>query len=107
KPAGAEDTAFVEVGSVGPNVVAFTNTGVPGGVYTYRVKATSTVGDSGYSSSTDATITDPQPPLAPSNLTASGGSAQAVLGWVDNADNETVFKIERKLAADPHTSFAQ
>ena len=43
----------------------------------------------------------------PRGLTASGGSAQAVLAWTDNANNETGFKIERKLTADPDTSFAQ
>ena len=89
-------------------MVAFTNSGVPGGVYTYRVKATSTVGDSGYSNSTDATITDPPPPgrpLGPGRHRR--GQPGGRSGWTDDANNETGFKIERKLTGDPDTSFAQ
>jgi titin len=107
KVSGADDSTFAEVGTVGANVVTFTNSGVPGGVYTYRVKATSTVGDSGYSSSTDATITDPPPPSAPSGLTASGGVSQAVLGWTDNSNNETTFRIERKVAGGDDSTFTE
>jgi glucose/arabinose dehydrogenase len=49
----------------------------------------------------------PTPPSAPSGLTTTGGSGQIRLDWVDNANNEDGFKIERKLAVDPVTSFAQ
>ena len=107
KVAGADDGTFAQVGTTAANATTFTNSGVPGGVYTYRVKAASTAGDSGYSNSTDATITDPPPPAAPSGLTVAGGVGQAVLSWTDNADNETGFEIDRKLSSDPDTSFAQ
>ena len=107
KLAGDPEGSYVQVGTTGANVATFTNTSVPAGVYTYRVKATNAVGDSAPSNEDDATITDLQPPAAPSNLSATGGSSQAVLAWTDNASNESGFKIERKLTADPDTSFAQ
>jgi glucose/arabinose dehydrogenase len=104
---GELDTSYAQVGTTSANVATFTNTSVPAGVYTYRVKATNGSGDSAPSNPDDATITDPQPPAAPTSLTATGGGAQAVLAWTDNANNETGFEIERKVAADPDTSFAQ
>jgi hypothetical protein len=48
----------------------------------------------------------PAPPGAPSNLVATGGVNQATLTWTD-ATNELVVKIERKLTADPDTSYVQ
>ena len=107
KPAGDPDTSYTQVGTTGANVATFTNTSVPAGVYSYRVKATNGSGDSPPSNEDDATVTDPQPPAAPSDLTANGGSAQASLAWTDNANNEAGFKIERKPLGDPDTSFAQ
>jgi hypothetical protein len=58
----------------------------------------------------NVTIAGPPPPTAPaapSGLAATGSAGQAALTWVDNANNETGFKIERKLAADPDSSYAQ
>jgi glucose/arabinose dehydrogenase len=107
KVAGADDSTFAAVGTVGANVVTMIDSAVPGGVYTYRVKATSGAGSSGYSNSTDATVTDPPPPAAPSALMASGGVNQATLSWTDNSNNETGFKVERKLAAELDEAYAQ
>ena len=59
----------------------------------------------GYSSaqSTAATVTTPacsSPPAAPSSLTAvAASSSQINLTWVDNANNESGFKIERATAS--------
>ncbi len=40
---------------------------------------------------------DPNPPAAPSNLFATSNAANAInLTWIDNADNEAGFEIERK-----------
>ena len=55
----------------------------------------------------NVTITTPAPPTAPTGLSAMGGVNQATLTWTDTSNNETGFKIERKLTADPDTSFAQ
>ena len=53
------DDAFAQVGTTAANVAAFTNTSVPGGDYSYRVRATNAVGDSAYSNSATATVTAP------------------------------------------------
>ncbi|HEY0705220.1 MAG TPA: Ig-like domain-containing protein, partial [Polyangia bacterium] len=102
------DTAFAEVGTAASNATTFTNTTVAAGTYSYRVRAYNAVGNSNPSNSANATVTaPPQPPAAPSGLVATGGAGQATLNWVDNASNETGFKIERKLSSQADTSFAQ
>jgi hypothetical protein len=46
-------------------------------------------------------------PQAPSGLSASSRSSDRIsLLWTDNSDNETVFKIERKLSSGPVSDFA-
>ncbi|MCL4299196.1 MAG: fibronectin type III domain-containing protein [Anaerolineae bacterium] len=66
--------------------------------YYYRVRAYNGFGNSAYSNIANAT-TSPctaQPPLAPSNLTATSVSkTQINLMWQDNSNSETGFKIER------------
>ncbi|MFL5242206.1 MAG: fibronectin type III domain-containing protein [Gemmataceae bacterium] len=42
------------------------------------------------------TPTTVQPPVAPTNLSASAAAGAVNLAWTDNSDNETGFKIERK-----------
>jgi len=64
--------------------------------------------DAAHSSSTSVTIGTGEPALsAPSELVAqsdSGNSGHVLLTWVDNSDNEQLFRIERSLLAD--TGFA-
>ncbi len=44
--------------------------------------------------------TAPTPPAAPSNLSANALSSSSIgLSWTDNSNNETQFKIERKIGA--------
>jgi hypothetical protein len=66
-----------------------------GSTYAYRVSAANTLGTS--APSAPASITVPGlPPSAPTNLTAVPVSrTQITLTWLDNADNETGFTIER------------
>lgn len=89
---------YVVLASVGTNVTQFVDNTVSGGTtYTYRVRATSTSGDSGYSN--EVAVTTPQgTPAAPTNLTAVATATQVTLGWTDNSGNETGFRIERQLA---------
>lgn len=59
----------------------------------------------------DVTTTPPNPPVvtppaAPSNLTAVANTSQVVLRWIDNANNETGFGIERCQGVGC-TNFAQ
>ena len=65
--------------------------------YEYKVKATNSVGDSGYSNPiTIVTATIPIAPDPPTGLTATAVSSNQIgLTWADNSDNETGFKVEK------------
>jgi titin len=86
------------VATVGTNVVNYTDSGLAAATkYYYRVRATNQGGDSANSNVANGT-TLPNPPAAPSGLTATALSQTSVrLDWVDNSTNETGFKIERSL----------
>jgi uncharacterized repeat protein (TIGR03806 family) len=104
KVQGAADTTYVAVVTTAANVMSFTNN-IAAGSYTYRVKATNGNGDSTPSNSADATVTAPPPPVAPSNLVATGGAGQASLTWTDNSSDETGFKVERKVQGAADTTY--
>ena len=53
-------------------------------------------------SSNDDSVTEVAP-LAPTNLTGVLLNSQVTLSWVDNATNETGFKIERKVGAGTYS----
>lgn len=53
-------------------------------------------------SSSDDSVTEVTP-LAPTNLTGVLLNSQVTLSWVDNATNETGFKIERKVGAGTYS----
>jgi FtsP/CotA-like multicopper oxidase with cupredoxin domain len=87
-------------------VLTFTDPNAYSGqTFYYRVYANNTVGSTvpGYptltadsSFSNTAAVGVPQPPAAPSNLTATLLSATQVrLNWADNSNNETSFTIQR------------
>jgi len=83
---------FVELTSRAPaNATAFFDAPLePGHLYTYRVRAFNSGGDSPYSATASAT-TD-----APSNLSAHAVStSQVALAWRDNKTEESGFRIER------------
>lgn len=88
--------AFAMVGSVGANILTFTDTGLQADTaYTYRVFASHGGGDSPASNEASGT-TLPAPPTAPSSLNAMALSqTQIRLDWTDASNNETGFKIER------------
>jgi hypothetical protein len=93
---------YVQITVTGGNVTAYNDTGLtPSTQYYYRVRATNGSGDSAYSNEANATTTAASAaPAAPSTLTATPSSATQInLGWADNANNETGFKIERKTGA--------
>jgi len=84
--------------SVGANTTNYTDNAVsPNTNYTYRVRAESLVGSSSFSNEASATTPD-IPPAAPSNLQASAISTNQInLTWSDNSNNETQFRIERRV----------
>src|SRR6266705_1487758 len=95
---GSGCTNFTEITTVGANVTSYANSGLsPSTTYRYRVRAFNAGGSSGYSNEAEATtLPPPQPPAAPSNLTASAvSSSQVDLAWTDNSDNEVGFRILR------------
>jgi subtilisin family serine protease len=87
---------YSQVGTAGTNAASYSDSGLSASTqYTYRVRAYNSAGNSGYSGTASATTTAP-PPTAPTGLSATAvSSSQINLGWTDNSNNETGFKIER------------
>jgi FtsP/CotA-like multicopper oxidase with cupredoxin domain len=91
--------------------VTFTDTTVRAATtpqtYTYRVAAANVAGNSGYSNPAAVAIGIVVPPAAPTNLTATLQAGPLVqLTWIDNAINETVFRIERSTNGGAFTLLA-
>ncbi len=92
------DGNFVEIAAVGPDVTTYNDTGLSASTtFTYRIAAYNAAGNSVYAGPVSATTNDPpNPPAAPSTLTATAISdTQIDLTWTDNANNENGFKVER------------
>ncbi|MDZ7367935.1 MAG: fibronectin type III domain-containing protein [candidate division KSB1 bacterium] len=103
---GAAGT-YAEIATVGANVTNFSNTGLAAGTeYFYRVRAFNNGGHSAYSNEANAT-TLPNPPTAPGNLTATAlSNVKITLSWADNSNNESSFRIERKLTGGTYAEIA-
>ncbi|MEI6748543.1 MAG: DNRLRE domain-containing protein [Bacteroidota bacterium] len=98
---------YTEIASVGANVNSYSNTGLnESTLYTYRVFAFNTFGNSAYSNESSATtLGAPTLPISPDNLTANSiSSSEIQLFWTDHASNEAGFIIERKTGTG---TFAQ
>jgi len=93
-------SVYSEVATVSADLTTYSDPGLPGGVtYYYRVRAYHAGGLSSYSNEVSAT-TSTAPPATPSSLAATAvSSGQINLTWIDNANNESGFKLERKLGA--------
>ncbi|MDI6788226.1 MAG: fibronectin type III domain-containing protein, partial [Planctomycetota bacterium] len=78
------------------NTISYTDTALSSNTtYWYRVYASNSGGDSGYSNVISATTLAPPPPNAPSGLNATVNTISSTnLIWVDNSGDETSFKIE-------------
>jgi fibronectin type 3 domain-containing protein len=104
---GAGCTTFAQIAT--PTANSYSDTGLAIGSYSYRVRATDAVGNlSGYSNTASGTITDTQPPTAPSGLTATVVGSQINLSWTASTDNVGVtgYRVERCQGAGC-TNFAQ
>jgi C1A family cysteine protease len=95
--AGVGCSNFAQIGTVGANVLNYSNTGLTASTtYTYRVRSYNTGGDSGYSNMATATTPAALPPSPPAGLTATAASSSQInLKWVDQSSSELGFKIER------------
>lgn len=92
---GAECTDFFELGSVGSNVVSYSDTTVALGLsYSYKILSYKT-GDWESAYSSVASVTTPTP-VAPTALSATRVSEGEInISWSDTNIDETGFKIER------------
>lgn len=79
-----------------PNVNSYISTGLTSGTkYFHRVYAYNTGGNSEYI--TESATTLPSIPVAPSGLSATVSGLNITLNWLDNANNEDGYKLERSL----------
>jgi predicted phage tail protein len=98
-----DGNTFTEIATVGAGVEAYNDTGLTAATkYYYRVRAYNGTGNSAYTSvasdTTDATSSGgaTEIPADPSSCSASGiGTTRIEVSWIDNAVDETGFKIER------------
>jgi fibronectin type 3 domain-containing protein len=88
--------------------VTYTDSTVTAGnTYDYRVYAVNANGQSAYSNTASVTTPALPPPAAPSNLVAAlQAGPQVRLRWLDNANNETGFEVERSVNGGPFTLIA-
>jgi hypothetical protein len=95
---GTGCSSFAQLATAGANATAYADQSLlDGTTYRYRVIAFNGSLTSDPSNVAEATTpTSPQPPNAPTNLTASASSSSRIaLQWTDNSTNETQFSIER------------
>ncbi|MBZ0314813.1 MAG: hypothetical protein K8L91_00230, partial [Anaerolineae bacterium] len=89
-----------QIAAVAANVVTYSNSSLPTGTqFYYRVRAyrASDTTYTGYSDLATAT-TQICPPAAPNNVTAAHLSQTSIrVNWIDNANDETNFTIERSF----------
>ncbi|MBT8395509.1 MAG: hypothetical protein HKO65_14200 [Gemmatimonadetes bacterium] len=90
---------WVLIGSVGADTPVFADAGLtPNTVYTYRVRACNVAGCSAYSNEGSA-VTNEIPPEAPTELAATATGPYTVdLTWTDASDNESTFRLERRVS---------
>ena len=95
-------TSWRQIATVGTNVTSFKDSGLGHETtYRYRIRATNSKGNSSYSNEITAKTFGEGigvAPKAPTNLTALALSSSSIqLNWKDNSNNESSFKIERKM----------
>ena len=76
-------STFVQVGTTNGSTTTYSDTGLAGNsTYSYEIQATNAIGNSPFSNVASATTQTPQPPTAPTNLTATAVSqGQINLSW--------------------------
>jgi uncharacterized protein len=97
--------AWSQIASVGANATTFASTGLRSSTnYEYRVRAYNGSGTSDYSNTVAARTAAP---AAPASLAASVASnSQINLTWRDNSNNESGFRIERRIGTGAWSQIA-
>jgi len=99
---------YAQIAQVSANTTTYTDSGLSAGTYSYRVCAFNAAGNSGYSNEVTVTVGAVVAPAAPSGLAGQSFKGNTViLTWVDNANNEQGFKIERKTGAGTFAEIVQ
>jgi hypothetical protein len=99
--------SYAVIATLDAGVTSYSDSGLATDTtYTYRVRGTNGMVNSGYSNT--SSVTTPQTaPAAPSGLTASANDETEVdLNWTDNATNETGFVIERSTRGGSYVQIA-
>jgi fibronectin type 3 domain-containing protein len=96
--------SFSDIVNLGANVTSYDNSGLsPNTAYTYRIVAFNAGGGA---TSGSTTITTPDLPAVPTNLTANAFSgSQISLAWTDNATNELDYRLSRRTGTGPWSEF--
>ncbi|HWW92231.1 MAG TPA: Ig-like domain-containing protein [Vicinamibacteria bacterium] len=94
-----DNVTFTQITVAGATAASYSDTGLSASTtYFYRVRATSSSGDSPYSNTASATTQSPPPPTAPTNLAATAaGTAQINLSWTNTSASQTGVKVERSI----------
>ena len=92
---------FQWIATLPPNATSYINQGLPPSTqYSYRVRAITAGGETGYSNEA-AAVTRPAQRLPPDSLVAIPASSTRIdLGWADHSDAETAFEIERSTGGN-------
>jgi titin len=101
----ADESNFAQIAVLAANVVVYSDGSLtPGATYAYRVRATNSVGNSGFSNVSTATLVVPADPTGLSATTVS--ATKISLTWTDNASNEAAYQVER-CAGTACSNFSQ
>jgi hypothetical protein len=101
---------FAQIASLGVNAQTYQDTtGLAAGTtYEYRVYATGAGGNSGLSNIASATtVPNVIAPAAPTQLAYANLTTSSVsLAWADNANNETGYRVERRIGTGAFSTLA-
>ncbi len=93
---GTDGVNFSPVATTSAGVTSFSDGDLPVGVYYYRVYASNPGGSSGYSNVASASVAVPADPSGLNGYSRQYGTTTwVVIGWADNANNESYYDLER------------